>query len=166
MPILPLWAYEACIPKPCLGIDNSLTRNLHSKLNLAISTRNLMAQRRESEKAQQEAVNPQAGVYSYTGKKDAPTSPYAEVVVNKEIDEYFLAIGWIHSKNKDRTSYEVQYDEEHHRSVFIGPKETGVKLGKPKFDPGRRYSIRIREITSSEPMKWSDAITVRMNYKS
>ena len=144
-------------------------------LNLALgacSLQHQLEQQRRLEKAlqelvkaQQEAVNPQAGVYCYTSKKDA-VSPYAEVVASSETDEYFLAIGWRPSKSRDRTSYEVQYDEEHQRSVFVGPKETGVKLGKPKVDPGRLYRIRIREITSSEPKKWSSTITVRMDYDS
>ena len=133
-------------------------------LNLALSARHLMAQldqRRESEKAQQEALNPQAGVYSYACKKDAPTSPYAEVVACNETNEFYLAIGWRHSGSRDRTKYEVQYDEP--RSQFVGPEKTGVKLGKPKVYPGKLYCIRIREITSSGSRKWSDTIPVLMD---
>ena len=134
-------------------------------LNLALGACNIMAQldqQRESKKAQQEAVNPQAGVYSYACKKDARTLPYAEATPNNDTNEFFLEIGWRHSQRRDRTKYEVEYDAP--RSVFVGPEETGVKLGKPKVNPGKRYCIRIREITSSEPRKWSDTITVDMDY--
>lgn len=134
-------------------------------LTLALSARNLMAQldqRRDSEKAQQEALNPQAGVYAYTCKKDAQTLPYAEAVANNDTNEFYLVIGWRYTRSRDRTAYEVQYDEENQRSVTVDPDKTGVKLGKPKIYPGRLYYIRMREIMSSEARKWSDTIPVVM----